>query len=374
MTGEDLGCYVHFPWCVRKCPYCDFNSHPLRSGGLDEAAYLAAVLSDLQAQLDALPATGRIGTVFFGGGTPSLFSPDAFAALLALLAPRLAVDAEITLEANPGTTEHHDLAGYRSAGINRLSLGVQSFDDTALKALGRIHGTQDVFRSFAGARDAGFANINLDLMYGLPEQTRDQALRDLQAALDLEPEHVSWYQLTVEPKTEFARRPPRLPGDLLLEAIETAGYPLLAGSGFHRYEVSAFAQPGHQCRHNLNYWRFGDYLGAGAGAQGKLSRSLPDGVIRTSKASQPRLYQPRPTETSVTLLTPEELPGEFMMNALRFTDGVPLERFEEATGLALDVLEPVRRRQIEHGLLAEDRLAATDRGYALLDRLIQDYL
>jgi oxygen-independent coproporphyrinogen-3 oxidase len=343
----------------------------------DEAAYVDALIADFEAQRaelekDAALAPEGLDTIFFGGGTPSLFAPRAFARLIDHVRPWLHPDAEITMEANPGTTEHHDLAGYRDAGVNRLSLGVQSFDPAKLTALGRIHGVDDVYRSFEQARAGGFSNINLDLMYGLPQQTRTEALNDLRQACDLAPEHLSWYQLTLEPRTEFAQRPPPLPDDVLLEGIETAGYRLLEAAGYQRYEVSAWSRPGRECRHNLAYWTFGDYLGIGAGAHGK--RKLPGGTLRTEKARQPRLYLKAPEETRYRQVDEAELPSEFMLNALRLVKGVEAERFQEATGLPLAVLEPVRSEQVSLGLLDADRLEATPRGYALLDRVIGDYL
>jgi putative oxygen-independent coproporphyrinogen III oxidase len=368
---NDTALYVHLPWCVRKCPYCDFNSHPLK----DETsfdAYVDALVADLQAQLDVYDIA-RIPTVFFGGGTPSLFPPEAFARVLEVIGSRLTADAEITMEANPGTTEHGSMEAYRQAGINRISFGAQSFDDDRLQALGRIHDSRAIIASFELARDAGFDNLNLDLMYGLPDQDRRGALADLAAAIALGPEHISWYQLTLEPKTEFARRPPPLPGDLLLEAMEQGGYEMLAAAGYDRYEVSAYARPGARSRHNRTYWTFGDYLGIGAGAHGKHRRS--DGItIRTRKAHQPRLYLSRPADTIEERISAERLPGEFMLNALRLSEGVALERLEETTGLSIAALEPARSRQIEAELLRPDRLAATARGYALLDSLIEDYL
>ena len=378
---SDLSLYVHFPWCVRKCPYCDFNSHPVpqrgshsgQSSGFDESAYIDALLSDLHSQLVALDEP-RFSTVFCGGGTPSLFTPPAFERFLGKIAPLLVDNAEITLEANPGTTEHHDLRGYRSAGINRLSFGAQSFDDTKLKALGRIHDSSAIYRSFDLARRAGFDNINLDLMYGLPEQTRSQALQDLECAITLEPEHLSWYQLTVEAKTEFARRPPPLPGDLIMEAVEDGGFERLEQAGFNRYEVSAYtSKEAFRCRHNLQYWTFGDYLGIGAGAHGKLSQSRPNSVCRTRKAHQPRVYLQNPEATIVERVEAAQLPGEFMLNALRLKDGVAVDDFESSTGLSRTALEPSRGSQIQAGLLEPDRLQATPRGYALLDSLIQQY-
>jgi len=372
--GCSTSLYLHIPWCVRKCPYCDFNSHPLR-GTLAEADYLAALHADLDQALVDVPE-GAIDTVFCGGGTPSLFSADAFASLLKRLAPWLCAGAEVTLEANPGTVEHHDFAAYRAAGINRLSLGAQSFDAGQLQRLGRIHGPAETEQAFRRARAGGFDNINLDIMYGLPEQTAPAALADLEQAIALEPEHVSWYELTIEPKTEFARRPPRLAVEAEVAAMERCGLALLADAGYRRYEVSAFARPGRQCRHNLNYWNFGDYLGAGAGAHGKRSRV--DGgtllVERTRKAAQPRRYMADPTRTEHYPVSTGELPFEFMMNALRLVDGVDAGRFPDATGLALSSLEPEWQALAEQGLLAADRLATTPLGLRHLDAVLQRFL
>ncbi len=371
---SSLGLYLHFPWCVRKCPYCDFNSHPLR-GTLNESGYLDALRADLSEGL-ADVAPGAIDTVFCGGGTPSLFSAGAFARLLEHLAPWLAPGAEITMEANPGTVEHHDFAAYRAAGINRLSLGAQSFDPGQLARLGRIHEADDTARAFRRAREGGFDNINLDLMYGLPRQTADQALADLDQALALGPEHLSWYQLTIEPKTEFARRPPLLPIDAELAAIEQQGQARLAAAGMRRYEVSAFARPGLECRHNLNYWRFGDYVGAGAGAHGKRSYPGPDGleIRRTRKASQPRRYLQAPASSEVAAVAPGERVFEFMMNALRLRDGVSHGCFELRTGLDLATLAPHWQPLAEQGLVHRDRIAATELGWRHLDTVLQRFL
>lgn len=372
--GSSLGLYLHFPWCVRKCPYCDFNSHPLR-GSLAEADYLAALHADLDQALADVPE-GAIGTVFCGGGTPSLFSAEAFASLLGRLGPWLRADTEITLEANPGTVEYHDFAAYRAAGINRLSLGAQSFDAHQLQRLGRIHGPAETEQAFRRARAGGFDNINLDIMYGLPEQTAPAALADLEQAIALQPEHLSWYELTIEPKTEFARRPPKLAVEADLAEMEHDGLAFLEASGYERYEVSAFARPGRQCRHNLNYWTFGDYLGAGAGAHGKRSRMHGCSVVveRTRKAAQPRLYMADPTRTERHPVTRGELPFEFMMNALRLVDGVDAERFAAATGLARHSLEPQWQALVEQGLVSADRLATTPLGLRHLDAVLQRFL
>ncbi len=365
-----LGVYVHFPWCVRKCPYCDFNSHPLR-GSLDEVGYRAALLEDLDAQLLSLDGQ-RIDSVFFGGGTPSLFSAETFADLLERMAPQLVEGAEITMEANPGSLEHKPLGAYHEAGINRLSLGAQSFNQAHLEVLGRIHGPEEVRTSFSSARRAGFDNINLDLMYALPGQTVGEARADLEAALDLEPEHLSWYQLTLEPKTEFYARPPELPDEDTVVEMESLGRQLLAARGFARYEVSAYARPARQARHNLNYWRFGDYLGVGAGAHGK--RTGKAAVTRTVKPAQPRLYLANPTQITTTAVDPGDLPGEFLLNVLRLPDGASFADLQARTGCTAPALEPGWQHWVDAGLLLTDRLATTPRGYAHLDTLLEDLL
>jgi putative oxygen-independent coproporphyrinogen III oxidase len=349
LTG--IGLYAHFPWCVRKCPYCDFNSHPVR-GTLEEGAYLEALLRD------------------------AAHGPGAFRTLLAALRPWLAPDAEITMEANPGTAEYHDLGEYRAAGINRLSFGAQSFDDRQLARLGRIHRAAETREAFRRARAAGFDNINLDLMYGLPQQTAGAALADLDAAIALEPDHLSWYQLTIEPRTEFAGRPPRLPGETAVARMEQRGHARLAAAGFARYEISAYARAGARCRHNLNYWEFGDYVGIGAGAHGKRSLAGPDRlhVTRTTKRAQPRLYLADPLATETRLVTDDQRPFEFLMNALRLTEGVPLEAFATRTGLSLAALEPAWSAGVARGLLAPDRLAATPIGLRHLDAVLQTFL
>jgi putative oxygen-independent coproporphyrinogen III oxidase len=369
-----IGLYVHFPWCVRKCPYCDFNSHPQR-GALPEREYLDALLADAEVALHDL-ASGSITSVFFGGGTPSLFRPAVFAELIERIAPLLAADAEITMEANPGTAEHHDFAGYRRAGINRLSLGAQSFDDAMLARLGRIHGAADTRRALDLARAGGLDNINIDLMYGLPAQTVAGAVADLEAAMALEPEHLSWYQLTIEAKTEFARRPPRLAADAAIAQMEHEGHVRLAAAGFRRYEVSAYARPGRACRHNLGYWTFGDYVGLGAGAHGKRSRAEPPGlrIERTRKASQPRRYLAAPAETETTPVAEADRAMEFLMNALRLTDGVDWAHLPSATGLTRDDLEPQWSRLVAEGLLREERIAATPLGYRFLDGVLERFL
>lgn len=369
-----IGLYLHFPWCVRKCPYCDFNSHPLRTS-LDEDGYLAALTADLH---EALASVGRgeVASVFCGGGTPSLFSADAFGTLLRRVGSCLADGAEVTMEANPGTVEHRDFAAYRRAGINRLSLGAQSFAADKLRVLGRIHQPDDTLRAFDKARAGGFDNINLDLMYGLPAQTPDQALADLRRAVALAPEHLSWYQLTIEPRTEFARRPPRLPAEDVIGAMEQGGLALLEDAGYRRYEISGFARADRQCRHNLNYWTFGDYLGVGAGAHGKRSQLHGDAlrIERTSKPRQPRLYMADPIAAERRAVDGTERVFEFMMNALRLVDGCDFAVFEQRTGLGRQVLESQWRELAAQGLVSEDRLAATELGLRYLDTVLQRFL
>jgi putative oxygen-independent coproporphyrinogen III oxidase len=353
--GSSLALYVHMPWCVRKCPYCDFNSHQLK--GQPDRSYIDVLLGDFSAELP-LVAERRIDTVFFGGGTPSLFSPEDFARLLHALRQRIAFadDAEITLEANPGTIERGRFAGYRDAGINRVSLGAQSFSPRALSRLGRIHTADDTHRAVDELRSAGIANFNLDLMYALPEQSFDEAVEDVRTACALEPAHVSYYQLTLEPGTVFYSRPPPLPDDEAAWRIQSVCQPLLEAAGFRQYEVSAYARAGARCRHTLNHWLFGDYLGLGAGAHGKLSLGLPARVLRTAKPKQPRDYQTEigPHGAAAgerNLVAAADLPFEFMLNALRLNDGFAAGIFEARTGLSFEEVLPAMERARGRGLL-----------------------
>ncbi len=375
-TLPPLSLYVHVPWCVRKCPYCDFNSHASQ-GELPEQAYLEALLDDLEQDLEA--AAGRtIGTIFFGGGTPSLLSPQFFGRLLEALAGRLdlADDAEITLEANPGTVEQRRFEGFRAAGINRLSIGIQSFQSEYLTALGRIHDGEDARRAIEAARQAGFDNFNLDLMHGLPGQTADQALQDIKTALSFEPPHLSWYQLTIEPNTEFYRRPPRLPDEEHLWAIQEEGTQLLAEAGFANYEISAWSRPGREARHNLNYWTFGDYLALGAGAHGKLTIPGENRIFRYWKTRQPAHYLGRIGSRTAgkTDIEIEERPLEFLMNALRLRKGSSEALFEARTGLPLNVIAEPLERARRQGLMQTDRLQATDQGRLQLNGLLELFL
>ena len=372
-----LAAYVHIPWCVRKCPYCDFNSHAA-GPSLPEEAYVTALLADLECDLDQVQGR-KLSSIFFGGGTPSLFSPVALGRILDGLEQRIGFtdDIEITLEANPGTFEQAKFRDYRSLGINRLSIGVQSFQPAKLVALGRIHDGAEAVRAADMARAAGFDNFNLDLMHGLPDQSLDDALSDLRIAIAQQPTHLSWYQLTVEPNTEFWSKPPKLPEDETLWDIQEAGQVLLAEHGYDQYETSAYAQPGRQARHNLNYWTFGDFLGLGAGAHGKSSS--PDGTIhRHWKTRLPKDYldPSKRFQAGEKRLTEDELPFEFLMNVLRLTDGVPAALFTQRTGLQPALLADGRREAQERGLLERDpqRLAATAKGQLFLNDLLQLFL
>ncbi|MBC2654306.1 radical SAM family heme chaperone HemW [Pseudomonas sp. MSSRFD41] len=372
-----LALYIHIPWCVRKCPYCDFNSHAA-SPTLPEEEYVDALLADLDQDLPA--AHGReLSSIFFGGGTPSLFSAQALGRLLAGVQQRIpfASDIEITLEANPGTFEQEKFTAYRALGINRLSIGIQSFQEQKLQALGRIHSGAEAVRAADMARQAGFDNFNLDLMHGLPDQSLEDALGDLRQAITMKPTHLSWYQLTLEPNTVFWSQPPTLPEDDILWDIQEAGQALLAAHGYAQYEVSAYAQSGRAARHNLNYWSFGDFIGIGAGAHGKLSH--PDGrILRTWKTRLPKDYlnPAKPFKAGEKALDNDELPFEFLMNALRLTDGVDAALFAQRTGLDLASLAEGRRQAEQSGLLQVEpsRLAATPRGQLFLNDLLQFFL
>jgi putative oxygen-independent coproporphyrinogen III oxidase len=352
LATPPLSLYVHFPWCVRKCPYCDFNSYTLH-GELAEEAYVLRLARDLEAQAPAV--RGReVGTVFFGGGTPSLFSPRAIGRVLeaARAHLQLAADAEVTLEANPGTIERGAFREYRAAGVSRVSLGAQSFDAARLAALGRIHSPAETRRAAAELHAAGLGNFNLDLMYGLPGQDVEAALHDVHEALALEPAHLSHYQLTLEPGTVFAAQPPPLPDEDLAAQMLTECAALLAGAGYLQYEVSGYARRGRQCRHNLNYWMFGDYLGVGAGAHGKLTCALRGVIERTTQPREPRRYLASAVaELTRRRIAPQELPFEFMLNALRLCGGFTAELFKERTGLDAEQITAPLAVAMKRGLV-----------------------
>ena len=367
-----LALYVHIPWCLKKCPYCDFNSHE-RRGEIPQTRYVDALLADLELALPGIWGR-RVHTVFFGGGTPSLFAPEAIDRILAGVRSRvpLAPDAEITLEANPGTFERARFAGFRAAGINRLSVGVQSFEPKFLNALGRVHDADEA-RAAAAAAIEIFGNVNLDLMYALPGQTPADAQSDLAQVLRFSPPHLSFYHLTIEPNTLFHRYPPSLPDDETAADIEDAIAATLGAAGYLHYETSAYARPGHECRHNLNYWRFGDYLGIGAGAHSKLS--FPDRVVRQVRHKQPQQYMEEVERGSPLAedrtVERGEIGFEFMLNALRLTDGVPVALFAERTGFALTLVQKGLDEAERRGLIERDhqRMRPTPLGQRFLNDL-----
>jgi len=377
-----LALYVHLPWCVRKCPYCDFNSHAVPAGGIAEQAYVTALQRDLEHA--ATGAAGReIVSVFFGGGTPSLFSPAAIGRVLEHARGLLpfAADVEITLEANPGTVEHGRFSEYAAAGVNRVSVGAQSFDDARLAVLGRIHGANDTARAVNELRAAGIDNFNLDLMYALPGQDLRGALADLDRAIELGPTHLSHYQLTLEPDTPFARRPPPLlPDDDLAWTMQLECQARLAAAGFEQYEVSGYAQRGWRCRHNLVYWEYGDYLGVGAGAHGKLTLVTTGEIERTVRVRHPAAYlealSPEERLSELRAVPGSDLPFEFMLNALRLVAGFTEKQFEERTGLRRAALQGPIQRAEARGLLErrDDRWQPTARGRQFLNDLQELFL
>lgn len=376
-----LSLYVHVPWCVRKCPYCDFNSHE-RRGEVQWREYVDALIRDLEQDLPLV--WGRVvHSVFFGGGTPSLMPPEFMDDFLqrasALLS--LAPGCEITLETNPGTAEHGRFEGYRAAGINRLSFGIQSFDDRALQTLGRIHNSGEAERAVRMAQDAGYDNINLDLMYALPEQDLAGALHDIERALALNPTHISHYQLTLEPNTVFYARPPeRLPDDDSAWDMQMECQSALAAAGFKQYEVSAYARDNRRCQHNLNYWQYGDYLGIGAGAHGKITEGAAQQIRRRDKLKHPRVYLDTvgtPTNFGTDeMVTADRLPFEFMMNALRLNDGFPLSMFELRTGLDRAVIAQPLAMALERELITVegDLVCPTELGRRFTNDLMELFL
>jgi putative oxygen-independent coproporphyrinogen III oxidase len=373
-----LSLYIHLPWCVRKCPYCDFNSHAIDNEP-PEHRYVDALLRDLE--IDARAVEGRVvQTIFLGGGTPSLFRPESIGRLLTGVRTRVAVadSAEITLEANPGTIDATRFRGFFDAGVNRISIGVQSFDAEKLRSLGRIHGSAEALAAAELARDAGFTNINLDLMYGLPGQRVAEALADLETAIALGPTHLSVYQLTLEPNTLFHKYPPVLPDDETIDHMREALLDKLERGGYAQYEVSAYACSGWQCKHNRNYWEFGDYLGVGAGAHGKISDATT--IVRTAKTRHPDTYlrdagSPR-ARTATTALEPADLVFEFALNAFRLNDGFALALFTERTGLPIERIEPEIQNARRKGLIEVDPYAvrATALGRRFLNDLLMGFL
>ncbi len=374
-----LSLYVHTPWCVQKCPYCDFNSHQLKED-IPEEEYINRLLFDLEQELPSV--WGRqLTSIFIGGGTPSLFSPESIDKLICGIRALLPFhsDMEITMEANPGTVEANNFIGFRKAGINRISLGVQSFNDSFLKSLGRIHNAHEAEKAFSIARKAGFDNINIDLMYALPGQSVTQAIDDLRKAVSLSPEHLSWYQLTLEPNTYFYQYPPPLPNDDLIIDMSEQGLNWLEKNHYSRYEVSAFSRSNsYPSQHNLNYWQFGDYLGIGAGAHQKITRADNQTIVRKSKYRNPKDYLNQEKETTVKSheIRKEELPLEFMMNALRLKQGVSEELFFNTTGLLIGQLQKslVEAESRELLIRENNNIRASEKGYQFLNELLQIFM
>ena len=372
-----LSLYIHIPWCVRKCPYCDFNSHqsPIN---IPEQAYVKALIKDLYHDLPWVQGR-KLHSIFFGGGTPSLFSATSIEKILQAVQQRIGFseDIEITLEANPGSAEQQKFADFRTAGINRLSLGIQSFDKNHLKTLGRIHDGEQARRAVDMAQHGGFKYLNVDLMHGLPNQHADQALNDVEIAISSGITHISWYQLTIEPNTEFFSKPPPLPPDDQLASIQQLGQTTLQQAGFEQYEVSAFAVGDATCKHNINYWQFGDYLGIGAGAHGKITLADKNQIIRSSKTRQPKHYLATIDAAKVAnkAIDPSDLPLEFMMNGLRLKSGVPADFFPTRTGLSKDVIKmPITELQAQ-GLLEKDNSSyrTSELGFRFLNSLLQRF-
>ncbi|MHA2938368.1 radical SAM family heme chaperone HemW [Vibrio sp. RC27] len=381
ITPPALSLYIHIPWCVQKCPYCDFNSHTLK-GGIPEHAYIEALIDDLDQDIQRYALTSsqrKLHTIFIGGGTPSLISPQGIASILAQVEQRIQFedDIEITMEANPGTIEAERFSGYREAGVTRISIGVQSFKNDKLNALGRIHGASEAINAAKLAHQIGLKSFNLDLMHGLPDQSPDEALSDLQQAIELDPPHLSWYQLTIEPNTLFHFKPPTLPDDDALWDIFERGHEVLTNAGYIQYETSGYSKPGYQCRHNLNYWRFGDYLGIGCGAHGKLS--FTDGrIIRTTKVKHPKGY--------LNLLKPYldnehevefiDRPFEFFMNRFRLLEACPKSEFVAATGLEIgDVQSTIDwAKQKDYLIETEQTWQVTNKGKLFLNELLEAFL
>ncbi|EKO3933433.1 radical SAM family heme chaperone HemW [Vibrio fluvialis] len=385
LTPPALSLYVHIPWCVQKCPYCDFNSHALKAD-IPEAEYIDALLEDLDTDIERYQLAGDLRllhSIFIGGGTPSLISADGIGRLLRGIEARIAFkpDIEITMEANPGTIEAERFAGYRHVGVTRISIGVQSFEPEKLTRLGRIHGRDEAVNAAKLAHQIGLNSFNLDLMHGLPDQTLDQALADLDRAIELAPPHLSWYQLTIEPNTMFYFKPPTLPDDDALWDIFDLGHQKLTEAGYVQYEISGYSKPGYQCQHNLNYWRFGDYLGIGCGSHGKLS--FADGrIVRTTKVKHPRGYLAayqnlaKPYLDSEQLVEDVDRPFEFFMNRFRLIEPCPKADFSATTGLPISVIQPTLDWAIEQGYLSENdtHWQITEKGKLFLNDLLAAFM
>ena len=379
MRNPPLGLYIHIPWCVQKCPYCDFNSHGLKNS-LPETEYVAHLLDDLANDAKRIDSR-EVTSIFIGGGTPSLFSEAAIATLLKGARQRvnLSPTAEIALEANPGTLEADRFRGYVQAGVNRISIGIQSFQAQHLSALGRIHNSEQAMSAICQAHDAGLNSFNVDLMHGLPDQTLDNAMSDLTQAIAQNPAHLSWYQLTIEPNTPFYSKPPDLPDDDILWDIQTHGHALLKDAGYHQYEISGYCQSGFECQHNLNYWRFGDYLGIGCGAHGKITDTASNTIYRTVKVKHPRGYMElaRPYLDQQTTVNREDLAFEFFMNRFRLVEPCPKQAFTDFTGTALSSVQQASLEQAYDQKLLDidrDHWQVTDKGRRYLNSLLSAFV
>lgn len=372
-----LSLYIHIPWCIKKCPYCDFNSHALKAD-TPETQYIDALLADFHHDLERFAIDRPLQTLFIGGGTPSLFSPQSIDRLLNGINRAIpwSGDIEMTLEANPGTFESSKFKAYRQTGINRLSIGIQSFNDAQLQQLGRVHSANEALRAVTIAQQAGFDNINLDLMFGLPGIKGHDSYQDLLTAIQLQTTHISFYQLTLEPNTYFNKFPPQLPDDESIFASQMQCQQLLAEHGFEQYEISAYSRPQLQSRHNMNYWQFGDYLGIGAGAHGKISQSIPDVIYRTVKPKSPEQYLKNPQSDQLTVLKKRELPFEFVMNHLRLKRGFTMQHYLHYTGLPEATLLPALTACIDQGLLRQQNghYLCSERGWNFLDSILEQFI
>ncbi len=378
MPLPPLSLYIHIPWCIKKCPYCDFNSHAVKSD-TPETAYIDALLNDLAEDIQRYAVTRPISSIFIGGGTPSLFSPESLDRLLRGIEQRITLtpNLEITLEANPGTFESQKFAEFRALGINRLSIGIQSFNDVLLQKLGRVHSAKEALAAGDFTQQAGFSNFNLDLMFGLPDSHPEDSLNDVKTAISLKPTHISFYQLTLEPNTYFHRFPPKLPNDEIIFSTQKQAQHCLAEHGYHQYEVSAYSQTGRQCQHNVNYWQFGDYLGIGAGAHGKISQALPNLITRTFKPKSPEQYLSNTHKSGgANLISKAELPLEFVMNHLRLKQGFTVPTYQAATGLNMDSLEPALSNGLKEGLLIYDNnhYYCSKQGWNFMDNILEKFI
>ncbi len=377
-----LSLYIHLPWCLKKCPYCDFNSHEIPASGFEEKLYISTLISDLKFELNRIEGR-KIVSIFFGGGTPSLFLPESIDQILNVIQAQLSIDldVEITLEANPGAVEATKFGEYRAIGVNRLSLGIQSFNDQSLTLLGRIHDANEAKKAIELSKEAGFENFNLDLMFGLPNQEVDEALADLEIAADYLPTHISWYQLTIEPNTIFGSKPPELPSDDVISSIQKKGQAFLKKNNFEQYEISAYAKNNYTSIHNINYWQFGDYLGIGAGSHGKITNVTSNQIERYVRHKIPARYielinLKSSAITEKKVLDVEEVPLEFMMNALRLTSGITENLFFERTGLPIEIIEKELMIAKKMGLVdyRNEKIKPSLRGHRYLNDLLQIFM